>query len=142
MKRFIRCVCILLVLAMVLPMTAFASSVENSRASSYFAVSSAFLKTTSGNTFQVCFNVTCVGSMDEIGANFIKVQQRASEEDEWETVKTYYKEDYPNIVDYGQVTHAATVTYTGTSGYGYRAYIELYAKKGTGEAFYPKYAYF
>lgn len=142
MKRFTRCICILLVLSLFVPTPALASSAQNSRASYYFAASMAYLETTTGNTFQVCFNVTCTGIMEEVGANFIKIQCRASENEEWETVEKFTKADYPNLIDYNQTTHAATVSYTGTSGYEYRAYIELYAKNSNGKAYYPKYAYF
>ena len=141
MKRFLRCVCFVLIFAMTVPIFASASEVINTRASSYFAKSTAYLYYTSDTTFYVCFSVTGVQPMDEIGANFIKVQRRASEDEEWTTVRTFTKENYTNLVDYNQTTHSAEIIYYGTAGYEYRAYIELYAKNSSGEGFYPRYAY-
>lgn len=51
-------------------------------------------------------------------------------------MKTYTKESYTNLVASNTVAHSSYITYTGTSGYYYRAYILFYAKKGTGEAEY------
>ena len=141
MKRFIKCVCVILVLTMVLPVAASAAGIQNSRASYYFAASTAYLNYTSATTFQVCFSVTATGIMDELGASAITVQRRASENDPWESVKTYYSSTYTNLIDYDQATHSAYVTYYGTSGYEYRAYIQLHAKNDSGEAWYPRYAY-
>lgn len=142
MKRFIRCVCILLALSMLLVTPAFAVESQNSRASIYFTMSSVYLSTVSGNMFDVCFSVTGTGVMDEIGASVIIVQRRASSSDPWEDMKTYYPSSYKNMIDYDQVTHSATVRYTGTSGYEYRAYVELYAKNSDGTGYMPEYAYF
>lgn len=141
MKRFTQCICLLLICAMLLPTVAMAASVGDTRASSYFSYSSAYLVQT-GNSYEICCTVTATGLMDELGFAVIKVQRRlAGSDDEWETRKTFTKEDYPHLIDYNQATHAASVTYGGLPAYEYRAYLELYARNSNGKAFYPRYAY-
>ena len=129
MKRFIRCSCFVLAMIMVLTVPAFAAEVIVPKASSFFMSSSAYLYNISGNSFDACFTVTGTGTMDAIGANFIKIQ-RSSDGVNWTTVTTCAKENFLYFVGYNTTTHAATVRYTGTGGYYYRTYIELYAKKG------------
>ena len=142
MKRFTRCACAVLAVFMLLVTPAFAAETQNSRASMYFTMYSAYLSTVSGNTFDVCFSVTATGIMEELGSSVIVVQRRASENDQWQDVKTYYPSVYKQMIDYDQVTHSATVRYTGTSGYEYRAYVELYAKNSSGTGYTGAYAYF
>lgn len=142
MKRFSQSICIILVMAMVLAMPAHAAGIQDSRASSYFTMSSTYLEPISDTRFEVWFRVTATGTMDELGSSMIIVQRRASSSDDWENDRYYYPDTYTQMIDYDQTTHAACVTYTGSADYEYRAYIELYAKKGTGTAYMPAYAYF
>lgn len=121
---------------------AFAAESKDTRSSMFFTKSSVYLSTISGNTFNVCFRVTATGVMDELGASAIIVQRRASANDPWENMKTYYPSVYSQMIDYNQATHTGSVTYTGTSGYEYRAYVELYAKNSSGTGYMPEYAYF
>ena len=114
---------------MFLATPAFATETIEPKGSAYFGNSSVFLCNISGNTFEAWFGVTATGTMDTIGVNFIKIQ-RSSDGSNWTTVKTYTKESYPSLIDYNSTYHTAGVSYTATGGYYYRAYIELYAKKG------------
>ena len=129
MKRFIRCTCLLLSMVMVLATPAFAAETMEPKGSSFFGSSSVFLCNVSRTSFEAWFEVTGVSRMDAIGVNFIKIQQ-SSDGSNWTTVKTYTKESYTNLIDYNSTTHSAGVSYTATGGYYYRAYIQLYAKKG------------
>ena len=129
MKRFLRYTCLLLVISMILAMPAFAAETADSRASSFFMKSSVYLCNVSGTSFEAWFNVTGTGIMDTIGAEFIKIQQ-SSDDSNWTTVKTFSRSSYSGLVDTNTGTHAAGVSYTATGGYYYRAYIQLYAKKG------------
>ena len=142
MKRIVRCICIILALTMLMVTPAFAAETNTQRSSIFFSKSSVYLSTISGNRFNVCFSVTATGIMDELGASVIIVQRRASSSDPWQNVKTFYPSTYTNMIDYNQVTHSSNVTYTGTSGYEYRAYVELYAKDGSDVGYMPEYAYF
>lgn len=129
MKRFLRCTCLLLVLATALSIPAFAAEASEPRSSSFFLRSSVYLGNVSGKSFEAWFEVTGVGTMDVIGAKTIKIQ-RSSDGTNWTTMKTFSKDSYPSLVDTNTGYHATGVSYTGSSGYYYRAYIQLYAKKG------------
>lgn len=129
MKKFVRCTCLVLVMAMILAIPAMAAETTDPRGSAYFGRSSVYLCNVSGNSFEAWFEVTGTGTMDQIGVNFIKIQ-RSSDGTNWTTVRTYAKESYTNLVTNNAFYHAAGVSYTATSGYYYRAYIQLYAKKG------------
>lgn len=131
MKRFVRCVTLALVMVMTLAVPAFAAETVEPKASSFFMKSSVYLCNISGTSFEAWFDVTGTGTMDAIGANFIKIQ-RSSDGVNWTTVKTCAKENYLYLVDYNSTAHAAGVSYTGTGGYYYRAYIQLYAKNSSG----------
>lgn len=138
MKRFARYICMLLVLTMMLAIPALAAESAVTRASSFFGGSSVYLCNVSGNSFEAWFDVTAVRTMDAIGAKIIKIQ-RSSDGVNWTTVKTCSKDNYLYLVDYNTVTHGAGVSYTGTSGYYYRAYIQLYAKSGVDTATMDRY---
>lgn len=133
MRRFSRCICILLAMSLILAVPAFAAEEIGTRASSYFTKSSEYLCNISATAFDAWFNVTGTGTMDEIGANFIKIQ-RSEDGINWTTVRTFTKESYPSLIDTNSTAHAAGVRYVGYLGYYYRAYIQLYAKQGNNTA--------
>ena len=139
MKRFLKCICLLLSLTMLLSMPAHAAEANNTRASNYFASSSVYLYKTSSTGFQAWFDVTCVGMMDKVGAKEIKIQ-RSSDNENWTTVATYSMTNYSNLVCENDVNHVGCVNYTGTSGYYYRAYYKLYAEDETGTAIWSRYS--
>lgn len=131
MKRFTQCICILLVCVMMFSTTAFAAETAESRASAFFTASSVYFWNTSGNNYQIWFDVTAKGTMAELGTSKIQVQ-RSTDESNWTTVRTYYKEDYPQMTDDNTVGYANCVPFTATSGYSYRAIVTLYAKNSSG----------
>ena len=92
MKRFIRCTCLILVMAMLLAVPAYAAESEESRGSNYFMNSSVYLCNISGSSFEAWFDVTAVRSMDILGVNFIKIQ-RSDDGINWTTVSTFTKEN-------------------------------------------------
>ena len=121
---------------MALAAPASASEIANSRASDYFATSSTYLWKTSGTTFQAWIDITAVEGMQELGASEVRIQ-RSADGINWSTMYTYTKELYPQLIATNTCTHAAYVTYTGSAGYYYRAFVVYYAKNssGTGEAY-------
>ena len=133
MKRFVRCTCLLLVLSMLLAIPALAAESAEPKSSSFFGGSSVYLCNFTGHRFEAWFEVTGVRTMDIIGAKKICIQ-RSSDGTNWTTMKTFHMDDYPHLVDDNTGMHAAGVSYTGSSGYYYRAYIQLYAKKGVNSA--------
>lgn len=138
MNRFIRVVCLCLVACILITIPAYAAENLNNRASNYFAAHSVYLHRISGTQFQVWFEVTAVGTMQKVGTSIIKVQ-RSTDKSNWTTVATYEMDDYSNMVASNTTCHEGYVTYTYTTGYYYRAYVELYAKKSGGTGYYDAY---
>lgn len=138
MKRLIRCTCLILAMVMALTIPVSAAESVEPKASSFFMGSSIYLSNVSGTTFTACFDVTGTGIMDAIGANFIKIQ-RSSDGVNWTTVITCSKDNFLYFVDYNSASHAASVTVSVTGGYYYRAYIQLYAKKGVDTGYMNRY---
>lgn len=138
MKRFIRCVSLILVFALVLVIPVSGVEAVSERSSNYFLKSTVYLYETSATSFETWFHVTGVGTMEKIGASVIKIQ-RSSDNANWTTVKTFEMANYPSMVCDNTFTHVSCVTYTGTSGYYYRAYIKLYAKDSSGSAVWTRY---
>lgn len=136
MKRFIRFVCLLLILSNVLVMPAAAAGTRSIQESSYFASELAYL-VVSGTDFDVWFDVTAKGTMKELGASSITVQ-RSSNNSNWTDMETYSKDDYPELVKANAFRYGSYVSYSGSSGYYYRAKVWFYAKndKGTGSVSY------
>lgn len=135
MKRLSQILCMILVCAMIFSTTAFAAEVPDPRGSNFFMYSSVYFWHASGSQYQIWFDVTAVGGMDELGAREIKVQ-RSTDLVNWTTVKTYTKDSYPQMTTtVGTAGYANYVTYYPADGYAYRAVVELYAKNSTGSAY-------
>lgn len=129
MNRFIKTVCIILVMAVFLAIPAQAAEVNSARGSSYFGSVCTYLWHVSGTTFEVWFDVTAVRGMDELGASKISIQ-RSTDNANWTTVQTFNKASTSSMIDTDTCRHASYVTYTGSSGYYYRALVTIYAKDG------------
>ena len=130
MKRLTQLVCLLLVMALVLAVPAFAAE----QASHFFVSHSCYLWEVSDSEFLVCFDVTAVGAMDVLGASEIKIQRSADGVD-WTTVATYY--DY---YGYNCSLHGDEISYSNvSSGYYYRAKVTFHAEKGNGTGEYVDY---
>lgn len=139
MKRFLRCICLMLCLSMLLAVPALAAEGPTPRESSFFTSSAVYLYRTSGKTFQAWFEVTCKRTMDKVGAKEIKIQ-RSTDDENWTTVATYSMNSYSNLICEDDAGHVGCVTYTGSSGYYYRAYYNLYAKDETGTGTWGRYS--
>lgn len=132
-KRIVRCGCFLIAAIMCFTFAVCATETEGARSSSFFRSSSVYLYKTSGNNFEAWFEVTALGTMTQLGASKIKIQ-RSLDGVNWTTMKTYEKEDYSQMICNNTVTHDGCVSYTGTTGYYYRAIVILYAKNSSGTA--------
>ena len=127
MKRFIRLICLIMVFAIFATVPAYAQE-QSSRASNYLSSYLAYCTKTSSTTVTVSFMVIGTRTMDEIGANMIKVQY-SSDQVNWTTAKTFYKSSYSDMTDTNTGSHAAEFSCTVPSGQYYRAYVEFYAEK-------------
>lgn len=138
MKRFVKCVCLLLAMSLMMAVPVCAAENPNTRGSQFFMASSVYLDPTSGTAFQVWFDITAVGMMDELGAKSITIQ-RSTDNANWSNVSTYSRYSYSNLICKNTSEHASYITFYGSSGYYYRAYVELYAKDGNSSATVGKY---
>ena len=138
MKKILKAVCILMVAVMLFTTTAFAAESADSRASDYFAVTSTFIERYSDSELEIWFDVTAVGRMDVLGVRYIELQ-RSTDRSNWTTVKTYDKANYSQMTCANTAAHADCVSYQGSSGYYYRAYVEFYAKNSNGTGVYHRY---
>ena len=134
MKKFTQCVCILLVCVMMFTTTAFAAETVEPRGSNFFSASSVYFWNTSGRNYEIWFDVTSKGTMTELGASEIVVQ-RSTDERNWTTVRTYYKEDYSQMTESNSFMYANCVPFTATTGYSYRAIVMLYARNSSGSGY-------
>lgn len=130
MKKFIRVVCFLVVIAMFIVTPAYATE-QSERASLYLSSYRAYCYAASSTRIEVNFYVVGAGVMDEIGASQILVQ-RSSDRTNWTTVKIFSRDSYSNMIRTDAGTHGATLSCTVASGYYYRAYVTFYAKKDSG----------
>ena len=122
MKRFVKIVCLLLVLSMVLVIPAFAAE----QASDFFVSHSCYLWEVSDSEFQVWFDVTAVGGMDVLGVSEVIVQ-RSTDGINWSDEAFYY-----DMYRYGKSYYSGHVTYSDvTSGY-YRAQVTYRAENDSG----------
>ena len=133
MKRYTRCICFLMALICMLSVPVSAAEEADTRSSSYFLHFSVYLDEIDDFNFYVCFTVTGLRTMEEIGVSSIKVQ--ISEDGEnWATTQTYRMEDHPEFICDNTTTHAYHFNYNGSRGFQYRAIIQLYAKDSNGMA--------
>lgn len=139
MKRFLRSICIILVLVMFFHPTAYAAENADIRGSDFFAKHVTYLDQVTTRQFEVWFCVTAVTSMDELGVSTITVQ-RSSDGINWTNMKTFEKEDHSNMICNNTVAHSGYVTYWGTPGYYYRAAVCYYAKNGSSIGEYDTYS--
>lgn len=133
MRRFTRCISLIIIIAIVVAIPAYAE-MQNSRASSYFAAYRAYCTKSSSTSLDIAFHVLGAGPMDVLGASQIKLQ-RSSDGKTWTTVKTFDKANYSNMTDTNTAGHASYVSCTIASGYYYRAIVTFYAKNSTGTGY-------
>lgn len=137
MKRFVCIICLVMVLSMIVAIPAYASE-QSQRASNFFSSFKAYCYESSSSQLAVYFRVVATGTMNKLGASVIKVQ-RSSDGDDWETVNTFTKESYPQMICENTGMHATTLYCAKTPGYYYRAYVTFYAKNSTGTGIYYYY---
>lgn len=105
------------------------------RASEYLTAYIAYIYPEGNGNMSIYFEVEGTGTMDEIGALSIRLQEKPSGSTTWTTVKTYNYVDYPNMLGYDDNFYYSNVDYSGKSGYSYRAYVTIWAgQDGDGDS--------
>ena len=127
MKRFVRLACLLVAVATLVAIPAYAQ--ENAvRASNQLSSYRAYCTKNSSTSLSVTYQVLGTDAMDEIGDNTVKVQY-SSDQENWTTAKTFQKASYTSMTDTDTGYHSGVLTCTVPSGKYYRAYVEFYAEK-------------
>lgn len=140
MKLFIKSICVVLVMVLCLPCTAFAEQEDVGTYSYYFSSYGVWLTSSSVRTLEVSFDVIGRYCMDEIGASSIKIQRSTNGTSGWVTTKTFTPDVYPQMMDNNTGAHGDFMYYTGTSGYYYRAYATFYASRNGGSSYVSVYS--
>lgn len=130
MKLFTKVLCVLLAFALMIPATIFAEE-AGTWSSAFFTEIRAYLVQASTYTFEIWFDLTATGGMEELGVSEIKLE-RSSDNSNWMTIKTYEPDRYSQLMDANSAFHSGHVTYTGTTGFYFRARVLFYAKDETG----------
>lgn len=133
MRKSIRTIGLILAFSILFVFPVYADSNIEPRGSAFFSAYGASLYKTSNTSFEVWFDVDSNAAwMDEIGTSLIEVY-RSPDQENWTLMKTYEKEDYPEMIDKDTSSHTGCVTYDyATPGYYYTAYVQFYAKNETG----------
>lgn len=97
------------------------------RASYYLNSYSAYIWSEGNGNMSIYFDAEGTGTMDEIGALSIRLQERPSGSSTWTTIKTYSYVNYPNMLDYDNFYYGSSVSYSGKAGCSYRAYVTVWA---------------
>lgn len=138
MKKFIRSVCVILALSLLLAIPSYAESTADPRGSAFFAAYATALEKVSYNSFKIWFDVDAnAAMMDILGVSEIIVYQSADQQS-WTEARTFYMDDYPEMISTDAYFHTGYVRYVyATPGYYYTAYITFYAKdsRGIGERY-------
>lgn len=137
-----RLVIIFLVLALVVPMGAYAFSGETaqSRASEYLSAYTAYVYPAGDNLVQVWFAVDGTGYMDELGALSIQIYEcstNSTDIDDWTWKKTFTHDSTNGMLSYNDDYHSGHVDYNGRAGKYYKAYVCIWGgKDGDGDTRY------
>ena len=131
---------ILIIIVIILSLTYSTVSAENDtdstiKASRYLDRYYANIHSEGNGDVSIWFEVEATGTMKEIGALSIRLQQRSNNSSTWRTIKTYSYTEYSNMLANDKRFYVSNVDYSGISGYSYRAYVTIWAgKDGNGDS--------
>lgn len=134
----LKIIAIALVLSLLLPCSVFASTIEPNQpyASKYLTSYNTYVCAMGSGKIEVWFNVMGTGTMDEIGVLSIMLYE-STNQSTWTRVKTYSHENYASMLEENDYYHCSYVSYQGTAGKYYKAYVCIWAgKDGSGDTRY------
>lgn len=130
-KKFISALVIILVISICTTTIANAAI----QASYYLNSYDAYIWAEGNGNMSIYFYAEGTGTMDEIGALSVYLQERPSGSSTWTTIKTFSYIDYPNMLSYNNPYYCSSVSYSGIAGYSYRTYVTVWAgNNGTGDS--------
>ena len=133
-----RIIAVLLVIVLVVPMEVSAST--QPRASYYLSSYNAYVYLPGDGEVRVYFNVLGTDDMDELGTLFIQIYEcstNSSNLNDWEWKTAFAHDSSPGMLGYDDFYHSGYVSYQGTPGKYYKAYVCVWAgKDGDGDTRY------
>ncbi len=137
-KTLRRTLILILVLSLTLPYYVSAATIETAQpyASNYLTSYNTYICDMGSGNLEIWFSVVGTGDMDEIGVLSIRLYE-SSDNQNWTRVKTYSHENYSSMLAYDDWSHISYVSYQGTAGKYYKAYVCIWAgKNGSGDTRY------
>lgn len=143
-KKYIlvRLVAVIMVLIMSIPVGTSASAAETvqPRASAYLDTYNAYVYVVGSGEIRVYFNAEGTGYMDELGVLLIQIYEcdtNSSDINDWTWKKTFKHNTTSGMLSYDDDYHSGYVTYQGTAGKYYKAYVCVWGgKNGDGDTRY------
>ena len=102
------------------------------RASVYFISASATAAASSGGKVAITVTISSYRNCTSIGAKTIQIQESTDAGASWSSVCTYSSSTYTSMLGSGYSYDATPVTYSGTAGRMYRAFVTCYAADSSG----------
>lgn len=134
-SHLLKFIAICLIFSLMMPVQANAASAE-ARASYYLDSYQAYVYPAGSGEIQVWFDVTGVDYMDEIGALSIHIYE-SSDNSTWTYKTTYRHTSYSSMLGTDDIFHAGHISYQGTAGKYYKAYVCIWAgRDGDGDTRY------
>lgn len=133
-----RIIAFLLVIVLAAPMEV--SAATQPRASYYLSAYNAYVYLPGDGEVRVYFDVQGTDDMDELGALTIQIYEcstNSSNLNDWEWKTAFAHENNPGMLGYNDFFHYGYVSYQGTPGKYYKAYVCVWAgKDGDGDTRY------
>ena len=137
-SNLMRVIAFLLVVALTIPVGVNAATVEQVQpmASNYLDSYNTYICAMGSGKLQIWYTVVGDTDMDEIGTLSIFLYE-SSNQTSWTRVKTFLHEDYSSMLAEDDWIHSSYVSYNGTAGKYYKAYVCIWAgKNGSGDTRY------
>ena len=131
-------IALLLVFALLTPCAASATAKETVMpyASRYLSSYNTYICDMGNGRMEIWYDVMGTGDMDEIGVLSIYLYE-SSDNSTWTWVETFQHENYSSMLAYDDWSHTSYVSYQGTAGKYYKAYVCIWAgKNGSGDTRY------
>lgn len=131
-------VAVVLVISLISPCTVQAAIPDeiSPYASSYLTLYNTYICAMGSGNVQIWYEVMGTGDMDDIGVLSI-ILYESSDNKTWTRVKTFSHENYSSMLAEDDWYHCSYVSYNGTAGKYYKAYVCIWAgKNGSGDTRY------
>lgn len=134
----VKLMAIVMAMALLVPTGVSAATGETVQpyASNYLDSYNTYICAMGNGKLQIWYTVVGDTTMDEIGVLNIRLYE-STDQTTWTRVKTYSYVDYSTMLAENDFVHSSYVSYNGTAGKYYKAYVCIWAgKNGSGDTRY------